>query len=293
MRMGHESARVFRLLLLLGGIVLLASTPVPTVRGVAPYHSETATSTSKEALAIKSGLERGCSSASPQSFCIGSCYSNADCPCGEYCEADGTCQPSREGGFLIDGDDGRGCSPIIIALGPNANVQLTSAKAGVWFDIQGSGNRYRVAWTKPGEPVGFLVLDRNADGTIDDGTELFGNYTRLPNGQSAPNGFKALAAYDRPENGGNGDGVIDARDAIWSELQLWIDVNHNGHSEPNELHILGEYGLTQISLNYVITNRTDEHGNVFRLKARCQVAGKVRAGYDVYFTTRPPAQPAP
>lgn len=197
------------------------------------------------------------------------------CACGGTCMKDGTCTYTYE------------CSPILIAVGENADIQLTSAQDGVWFDMEATGTHEWVAWTRAGEPVAFLARDINHNGLIDDGSELFGNHTLLPSGGVAPNGFYALAAYDQPENGGNGDGVIDSRDAIWSDLLLWIDWNHNGVSEHNELYRLEDLGLTQISLQYQATNRSDQFGNVFRLKAPCQLAGKVRFGYDVYFSARP------
>ena len=94
----------------------------------------------------------------------------------------------------------------MIAVGETPDYDLTSPQDGVWFDLQGTGIKQHLAWTKADEPVGLLVWDRNQNGIIDNGSELFGNRTVLPNGQLAPNGFMALQAYDRPENGGNGDG---------------------------------------------------------------------------------------
>ena len=85
--------------------------------------------------------------------------------------------------------------------------------------------------------------------------------------------------------------VIDSQDAIWANLHLWIDWNHNGFSEPSEIYRLEDFGITQISLQYKVTNRTDQFGNVFRLKAPCELEGKVRFGYDVYFSARPPRKP--
>src|SRR6478609_2489033 len=97
------------------------------------------------------------------------------------------------------------------------------------------------------------------------------------------NGFLALAQYDA-----NGDGMIDASDPVYSQLRLWIDANHDGISQPEELHTLPEMGVVSISLDYSLSMRTDEFGNVFRYKAKVN-AGQPGASdvgkkaYDVFF----------
>jgi hypothetical protein len=188
-------------------------------------------------------------------------------------------------------------SPIIIDT-EGEGFHLTSAENGVTFDIRGDGQPMRISWTAPGYHNAFLALDRDGSGAITSGKELFGNVTAQP--QSAtPNGFLALAEFDKPENGGNGDGVIDEHDAVFSKLVLWIDDNHDGISQPSELHKLSEFGIHSLSVSYFESRKTDEFGNQFRYKARVNpreqdrdsrdetVAGEVgRWAYDVFFVSK-------
>jgi hypothetical protein len=104
----------------------------------------------------------------------------------------------------------------------------------------------------------------NGNGKIDSGRELFGTDTILPSGEKASNGFEALAVYDSPRYGGDGDGQITPRDRIWYSLELWIDRKHNGVSTPRELIPLWSSGIQSIDLRFVETQNVDANGNWHR-----------------------------
>lgn len=165
-----------------------------------------------------------------------------------------------------------GYTPLIIETEGGA-IRLTRPAEGVVFDLGGTGHPSRYSWPEAGSGGAFLVLDRDRNGTIDGGRELFGNVT--PQAASgAPNGFLALAEYDKPELGGNGDGIIDVSDAVYNLLRLWIDENMNGISEPTELFPLPQQGVNSISLDYRLSRRRDPFGNVFRYRAKIELSRK-------------------
>ena len=202
-----------------------------------------------------------------------------------------------------------------------AGYLLTSLAHGVGFDILANGKPEPLAWTSAGSDVGFLALDKNGNGKIDNGSELFTGLTspvtaersRRPLASESPapaalsmkaaaagsgarkraktaaaerkGGFAALAIYDEPSKGGNGDGQIDSQDAVYSKLLVWVDTNHDGISQPGELFTLAELGITSISLNIEPAKWTDAFGNIFTARTVVIRNGSALSAYDVGLVT--------
>jgi len=181
-------------------------------------------------------------------------------------------------------------SPIVIDLARDG-FRFTSPHAGVEFDLDSDGTAEQIAWV--GDPQdAFLFRDLNGNGLVDDGGELFGNYTVLLDGSNAAHGFEAIIELDLPGQAGNGDGVIDERDWGYHLLELWVDSNLNGISEAGELVNLTESPVRSISLNYHRNRRQDKFGNLLTYwsKVRLVHGGKVLPSWavDVFFQ-----QPSP
>jgi hypothetical protein len=209
-----------------------------------------------------------------------------------YCDIDvpASCTDSvdNDGDIDIDmGDSGCICpSPIVIDTMGNG-FDLTSAAEGVLFDIADLGQPLRVAWIQGDDA--WLALDRNGNGAIDNGKELFGNYTAQPSSRR-PHGFLALAEFDKRAQGGNGDGRVDRRDTVFSSLRLWLDTDHNGLSNPGELHSLSSLDVTAIDLDFRRSRKIDDHGNLFRYRAKVYGRGGASVGrwaWDVFLTSSP------
>lgn len=148
--------------------------------------------------------------------------------------------------------------PLILDLNGNG-IELTDATkgGGVRFDITADGKTENVSWAKATD--GFLVYDRNGNGTIDNGKELFGDQN------GAADGFAELAKFDA-----NGDNTIDNKDSIFAKLGVWQDANQNGVSETDEVKSLDGLGIKNIDL--------------FVDKARSMISNNLMTGYSSYQT---------
>ena len=121
-------------------------------------------------------------------------------------------------------------------------IETSGINAGVLFDHDADEIKTGTGWLKGDDA--FLVLDRNGNGTIDSGRELFGVDTIKSNGQTATDGLDALADLDS-----NHDGVFDANDAAFADVRLWRDINQDGLSQANELSTLAQNEIVSINLN--------------------------------------------
>jgi hypothetical protein len=171
-------------------------------------------------------------------------------------------------------------SPLVLDLDGDG-VALTSTKRGVLFDLRGTGERVQTAWPEPGN--GLLALDRNDNGRIDDGSELFGNATA---GRTYTHGFQPLAELDE-----NGDGFIGPADPAFESLVVWTDRNRNGFSEPQELRTLEQAGIAGLHTAARQVDRgaaTDEHGNRIPYVGRfVRSDGSTGALVDAFLRYRP------
>ncbi|OOF55208.1 hypothetical protein BKK56_07150 [Rodentibacter genomosp. 2] len=143
---------------------------------------------------------------------------------------------------------------MIIDLDHNG-IQTLSDSRGVTFDFRGDGNKIQTGWVAPND--GLLVWDKNNDGIINSGEELFGENPKDP---SINDGFEALSLLDS-----NKDLIFDKNDVMWSKLEIWKDANSDGITQIGELFSLDSIGIVSIELNAKSSEHIDSNGNLHKL----------------------------
>jgi len=181
-------------------------------------------------------------------------------------------------------DDPCQVSPVVLDLDGDG-FHFGGPDSAVFFDIYGSGTPVKLQWVLAGEGDAFLVHDIDGNGLADDGSELFGNGTRLllENYRLAPNGFVALGQFDRPELGGNDDGLIDFRDEIWPRLSLWLDADADGHATFGEMIQLEDTGVHTLETIPRSLHQFDAWGNWLPYWATAYADSQTIDMVDVFF----------
>ena len=158
--------------------------------------------------------------------------------------------------------------PIVLDIS-GLGITTKSVADGVYYDMDNNGFLEKTGWVDA--KSGILVLDKNGDGKIETGNELFGDRTILADGKTASSGFEALATLDS-----NHDGVIDAKDKLFSQLRIWIDRDGDGISDKGELITLAQAGIKSLSLKHKELNQLDANGNtIARVGSFTRTNGKV------------------
>lgn len=172
-------------------------------------------------------------------------------------------------------------SPLVVDV-LSARYEFSGLDDPVEFDIDADGRMNRITWTARNSTVAFVAADRNHNSKIDNGAELFGNWTVLRSGVRAGNGFEALKELDS-----NGDGIVNRFDPRWNDLLLWRDANHDGVSQPGELQRVAGSGIVGIATEYHWAGRRDASGNLLAYQGWTYLESGARPAYDVYFRTVP------
>jgi hypothetical protein len=145
--------------------------------------------------------------------------------------------------------------PLVLDLDGDG-LEITPLTRGVQFDGNGDTIRTNTSWVQADD--GLLVLDRNGNGVIDSGRELFGDETLLADGTKAAHGFAALSELDvggaAGATGGAGDGLFDAKDAQYTNVRIWRDLNQDGISQAGEMQTLAEAGIASVKLSSTKTD---------------------------------------
>jgi len=169
--------------------------------------------------------------------------------------------------------------PLVLGTNGHGINLVPFGQSSAQFDVTGGGTKVQTGWIGAG--TGLLVLDANGNGVIDNGTELIGNNFA---GNTYASGFAALATLDS-----NHDGVINASDAAFAQLKVWVDANGDGVTQPGELLSLSQLGIQSINLSSTAASETVGGNLVTAVGSLAFANGTTEAIDDVTFATAPTA----
>ena len=169
---------------------------------------------------------------------------------------------------------GGGGEPVVIDLdGDGLSLSTTRVK----FDLLGDGTMQSTTWV--GSNEGFLALDRDGNGLINSVRELMGNRSQCGD-HLCYDGLEAMKALDS-----NKDNVLNAKDAVFTRLTVWVDANHDGVSQPGELSSLASRGITAVHLTHKEMNERNE-GGLVTAQVKVDTTKGPRYAYDVWFNVQ-------
>ncbi|NLK67429.1 MAG: hypothetical protein GX282_08155, partial [Campylobacteraceae bacterium] len=172
--------------------------------------------------------------------------------------------------------------PLVLDLNKDSKISITSYEnSDAYFNHKDDGVKIKTSWI--GKEDGILVLDKNNNGTIDNGNELFGNFTEISDSENksklATHGFEALKAHDL-----NSDNVIDENDAVFSSLKIWQDMDEDAITDEGELKTLSELGIKSLNLNYEDSNiKVNSKDSITQISSYSTTSGETHEMVDVSF----------
>ncbi|MEG0870163.1 MAG: calcium-binding protein, partial [Hafnia sp.] len=176
--------------------------------------------------------------------------------------------------------------PLVLDLDGDG-IETVSSDAGIKFDFDGDGLKTATGWI--GSDDGILTIDKNNNGKIDDGAELFGVDYVKADGNKAIDGYDALRDLDS-----NADGVFNASDDKFNSVKVWRDLNQDGIAQADELRSLQDHGIVSIELSSKPVN-IDANGNIISQQGtyykntgeKGSVEGSIQDSASINFSENP------